>query len=208
MLSERDQRALQRENFKLKKELDSVPKLTNNKFDKLKRIVMRHIYRSQGNNHKDYSNYCITDTNVKVYNDINMIIIKMLRDKQLEKVYFQSPWFSNTQVIDELNLFADRGGQVFINTIDPKNEKFKSNYNLLNNIYSNNINVSFTPCNKVYKWDNYTHSKNYLFQYGNGDTISATGSLNSSKSSNYNVEELMFTSDKEVFDADIEKYFL
>ena len=64
----------------------------------------------------------------------------------------------------------------------------------------------YSPIKKGY-FENYTHSKNYLFKYKNGDTISATGSLNSSKSANYNVEELIFTSDKDVFESDIEKYF-
>lgn len=209
MLSQREIRALQRNHNKLKQELKTVPKLTHSKLDKLKRMAMRHKYTSVGSNSNVECNYCISDCHVKIYNNINDILMKMLQDRELKEFYLQAPWVCNVKILEEIVLAAERGVIVFIRTVNPRvGGNFAKNYQVENNCLTiPNINVLYSPTTKVYKWDNYTHAKNYLFKYKSGDTISGTGSLNSSKASEYNVEELLFTSDNNVFEADVEKYF-
>jgi hypothetical protein len=200
----RDYRCLRRELNKLTQDYTTLKNTVKpkSKFRDFQKLVLSFDYSNT-----NFNNYMINDNHVKVYSNTIDILCEMLKDPDLKEVYFRAPWFSNSDVIKSLFAFCENGGRCEIRTCRPDLGKtYEHNWKMLEYKHPN-FKCNFTDSKRVGKFTNINHTKNYLFRYEDGQTISSTGSTNISKGATFNIEELIFTSDSDIFESDKNQYF-
>ena len=160
-------------------------------FENFKNVIKKREYTYQGFN-KDFKNkpnYLIEKNIIKLYNNHHQILIEFLEKNKdnIETLDISSPWISDTLLLKTFQKLCESGVKVKINTVI-EGDRFKSNYNIFNQIDHENLTVKLTGNNKFY-----SHSKSMNINFKNGECINMSGSLNVSVNSRNLKEETIFT---------------